>query len=88
MCETGTSFICTFSDPIIPLVILLEIACWIGSDQKNLRSGAYFPEWKLALTWPREFLFMPKIFLKQMFALKPYYKVSGNIETWSAINKI
>ena len=28
-----------FSDPIIPLVLLLEIACWIGPDRKNLRSG-------------------------------------------------
>jgi hypothetical protein len=28
-----------FSDPIIPLVLLLEIACWIGPDRQNLRSG-------------------------------------------------
>ena len=28
-----------FSDPIIPLVLLLEIACWIRPDRKNLRSG-------------------------------------------------
>ena len=28
-----------FSDPIIPLVLLLEIACWIEPDRKNLRSG-------------------------------------------------
>jgi hypothetical protein len=28
-----------FSDPIIPLALLLEIACWIGQDRKNLRSG-------------------------------------------------
>jgi hypothetical protein len=28
-----------FPDPIIPLVLLLEIACWIGLDRKNLPSG-------------------------------------------------
>jgi hypothetical protein len=28
-----------FSDPIIPLALLLEIACWIVPDRKNLRSG-------------------------------------------------
>ena len=39
-----------FSDPIIPLALLLEIACWIGPDRQNLRSVAYYPEWKLALT--------------------------------------
>jgi hypothetical protein len=42
-----------FSDPIIPLALLLEIACWIGPDRKNLQYGpirCLFPEWKLALT--------------------------------------
>jgi hypothetical protein len=29
----------SFSDPIIPLVLLLEIACWIGPGRKNLWSG-------------------------------------------------
>ena len=28
-----------FSVPIIPLVLLLEIACWIELDRENLRSG-------------------------------------------------
>jgi hypothetical protein len=39
MCETGTSSIFSFSDPVIPLVLLLEIECCIGPDRKNLHSG-------------------------------------------------
>ena len=39
-------------DPIIPLVLLLEIACWIGNYETLLpvrsAGAAYFPEWKLA----------------------------------------
>jgi hypothetical protein len=41
-----------FSDPIIPLALLLKIACWIGPDRKTsgpircLLSGL----WKLAFT--------------------------------------
>jgi hypothetical protein len=36
----------SFTDPIIPLGLLLEIACWIGPDRKNLQSGpirCFFP---------------------------------------------
>ena len=31
--EQALSF--SFSDPIIPLVLLLEITCWIGPDWKT-----------------------------------------------------
>jgi hypothetical protein len=49
----GQAHFFRFSDPIIPLVLLLDIACWIGPERKNLdlvRSAACSPEWKLVLT--------------------------------------
>ena len=59
ICETGTSSIFSFSDPIIPLVVWLEIACWIGPDRKNLRSGpirCFFCRVEISLcTVPDEF---------------------------------
>jgi hypothetical protein len=46
----------SFSDPIIPLVLLLEIACWIGKTSNPVRSAAYYPEWKLALSKIQAFI--------------------------------
>jgi hypothetical protein len=38
-----------FCDPIIPLVLLLEIACWIGPDRKNIKAS--FHSGKLSVDW-------------------------------------